>query len=500
MASKKALTDEELFAQFEDIPSSTPDASAPKTKGASKASKPAAPATAPEDDPLAELSALASAKPISRPHTPRLSSSTASGTTGPKVATPPSSGAGSGRNSEDRPAGSQNEAAMPRTSMQSTADTVRPSDASPSKAAAGGGWWGSVFTAASAAVKQAEAAVKEVQKNEEALKWTERMRGNVETLRAYGGNVKSLAMPTFTNILQTIAPPISAHERLQIHTTHDILGYPSLDPIVYSVFARVMSQVEGGDLLVIQRGTESRARDRSVSDVGYRGNILGGGSPSWSDGPWWRDAQTKRDLGAVFGLIEGTKLARANAEAYATEFFASHGGVEEAAKKATEVLSESNPVRSSDIFLAIQAINQKNDETLFAGNQKEKEEKGAVVEPEPKDEGVTSFAIYLHDPIHSITFSTVSQSFPSQWVEWMDATAEGEEGLPDSIREMIESGGVDAREWVSEWLEETLNLSIGVVAQRYVAKRMGVGEGGIGRGKARVRAEEDSAGEAARAV
>ncbi|PSK60415.1 hypothetical protein B9Z65_565 [Elsinoe australis] len=503
MASKKALTDEELFAQFEDIPSSTPDAAAPKPKSGPKASKPAAPPAATEDDdPLAELSALAAAKPVSRPHTPRLSSSTTSGTTGPKVATPSSSGVPSGRNSEDKAGEARNEAAAPRSSMQSSAETVKPSDASPSKAASGGGWWGSVFTAASAAVKQAEHAVKEIRGNEEAMKWAEQMRGNVETLRTYGGNVKSLAMPTFTNILQTIAPPISAHERLQIHTTHDILGYPSLDPIVYSVFARVMSQVEGGDLLVIQRGTESRARDRSISDLGYRGNILGGGTTSWSDGPWWRETRSKRDLGAVQGMVEGTKLARANAEAYAQEFFGAQGGVEEAAKKATEVLSESNPVRSSDIFLAIQAISQKSDETLFAaGSQKEQEEKSAVVEPEAKDDGTTAFAIYLHDPIHSITFRTVSQSFPSQWAEWMDAAAEGEDGLPESIKEMIASGGVDAREWVSEWLEESISLAIGIVAQKYVAKRMGVGEGGIGRGKARVRAEEeDTAGEAARAV
>ncbi|PNS20862.1 hypothetical protein CAC42_2793 [Sphaceloma murrayae] len=504
MASKKALTDEELFAQFEDIPSSTPDAAAaaaPKAKGGNKASKAAPPVTSHEDDPLAELSALASAKPASRPHTPRLSSSTASGTTGPKVATPSSSGAPSGRNSEDKAAETQKDGVPPpRISMQSSAETVKPTDASPAKSASGGGWWGSVFTAASAAVKQAEHAVKEIRGNEEAIKWAEQMRGNVETLRAYGGNVKSLALPTFTNILQTIAPPISAHERLQIHTTHDILGYPSLDPIVYAVFARIMSQVEGGDLLVIQRGTESRARDRSVSDLGYRGNILGGSKPSWSDGPWWRDTRTKRDLGAVQGLVEGTKLARANAEAYASDFFNAHGGVEEAAKKATEVLSESNPVRSSDIFLAIQAVTQKNDDTLFAGSHQEKEASGAVVEPEPKDESTTAFAIYLHDPIHSITFATVSQAFPTQWVEWMDAAAEGEEGLPESIQEMIASGGVDAREWVSEWLEETLSLSVSIVAQRYVAKRMGVGEGGIGRGKARVQAEEESAGEAARAI
>lgn len=317
-----------------------------------------------------------------------------------------------------------------------------------------------------------------------------------------------MAMPTFTNLLQTLAPPISAHERLQIHTTHDILSYPSLDPIIYSTFARVMSQVEGGDLLVIQRGSESRARGRSPSDVGYTGGVLGAGSPSsWTDGPWWRDNSSKRDLGSVKGLVEGSKLARANAEAYAHDFFASRGGVEEAAKQATQVLSESNPVRSSDIFLAIQAISQtQSTKELFAASQqaeaKESETAGNVVEPEDRDDDeVTLFAIYLHDPMHSLSFSAVSQSFPTKWVEWLDAGPDGgEDGLPDSIREMIESGGVDAREWISEWMEESLRLVIGIVAQRYVAKRMGVGEGGTMKGKARVRAEEGTAGEAARAM
>jgi hypothetical protein len=38
-----------------------------------------------------------------------------------------------------------------------------------------------------------------------------------------------------------------------------------------------------------------------------------------------------------------TSRARASAESYATEYFSSRGGVEEAAKHASEVLSESNP-------------------------------------------------------------------------------------------------------------------------------------------------------------
>jgi hypothetical protein len=58
------------------------------------------------------------------------------------------------------------------------------------KQQSGGGWWGSVFATAtataSAAVKQAEAAVKEIQANEEAQKWAQQVRGNVGALRGLG--------------------------------------------------------------------------------------------------------------------------------------------------------------------------------------------------------------------------------------------------------------------------------------------------------------------------
>jgi hypothetical protein len=505
----KKLTDEELLAQFEDIPSA--DSTTPSSsKGASGA--------ADDDDPLAELSALAAARPVSRPETPRLSTtSTASGTKSKPEHTPPSSGPPSGRTSEDRSKTRQStESARSYHQSQTPNDQPRQQEERQQEpkaqsSAAGGGWgfggWGAtVFSAASAAVKQAEAAVKEVRGNPEVLKYAEQLRHNVnvESLKAYGGNVRNMALPTFTSLLETIAPPIAQHERLIIHTTHDLQAYPSLDPIIYEVFSRVMQQVEGGDLLVIQRGSESRQRDRSTSDLAYRGNILGAGSSAWTDGPWWREQSTQRSLGAVKGLSEGTKLCRANAEAYATDFFSSRGGIEEVAKQATQTLSESNPVRSSDIFLAIQPLTQAAAKELFAAGPSPDQPKSDVVEPDAADEETTLFAVYLHDPIHSLSFSSLSQSFPAQWAHWLDASSpnpEDPETLPDSIRDIVESGGIDPREWVSEWIQDTLNLAIGVVAQRYVAKRMGVGEGGIGKGKQRQRAEEtDAAGEAARAI
>ena len=311
-----------------------------------------------------------------------------------------------------------------------------------------------------------------------------------------GGELRSRALPTFTNIIHTLAPPISSHERLQIHITHDIVGYPSLDPLIYSTFSRVMAQVEGGDLMVIQRGQESG--QRRDSNLGYTGSNQSG----WSDGPWWRQATKARNLGTVKGLVEGTKLSKVGAESYASDYYSARGGIEEAAKQATEVLSESNPVRSSDIFLSIQAISQTPSKDLFGGpaSEEQKTEQGVVV---PEDDDVVSFAVYLHDPIHGITFSNISQALPEKWIGWLDASASPdltESVLPEEIADIVNSGGVDPREWVAEWVEETLNLAVGVVAQRYVAKRMGVGQGGIGKGKARQEALESGGGEAARAI
>ena len=307
-----------------------------------------------------------------------------------------------------------------------------------------------------------------------------------------------MALPTFQNILQTIAPPISSHERLQIHITHDLSGYPTLDPLIYAVFSRVMSQVEGGDLMVIQKGQE--ASPRRGSDLSKSTRPMGG----WNDGPWWRAAD-QRSINAVKGVSEGSKLARASAESYANEYFAPRGGVEEAAKAATETLSKSNPTRNSDIFLAIQAVTQVRLEEVVP--TKEEDGQGGIkdVQDEKEREEIV-FAIYLHDPIHGIDFRTLSQAVPSQWVEWLDASgANAGQELPESIAEIIESGGVDPREWVAEWIEETLTLGVGVVAQRYVVRRMGIGEGGFGKGKMKadrgaLEMVESGGGEAARAM
>lgn len=262
-----------------------------------------------------------------------------------------------------------------------------------------------------------------------------------------------------------------------------------------------MTQVEGGDLIVIQRGQESAPKRGGLG-------ITSAFDAGWHDGPWWR-ANTPRNISAVRGMVEATKLARASAEAYAGEYFSTRGGMEEAAKRATEALSESNPVRNSDIFLAIQTVSRTDADNLFqAGPTAETVPQGIVDSTDATEEEVV-FAIYLHDPIHGIAFHTVSQAIPQKWIDWMDAPAppassedDDSPRLPEVIAEIVDSGGLDPREWVAEWLEDSLSLATGVVAQRYVARRMGVGEGGFGKGKMRAETTsiaESGAGEVARA-
>lgn len=341
----------------------------------------------------------------------------------------------------------------------------------------GGGWWGGLWSTASAAATAAQSTAqsvyKEIQASEEAQRWTQQVKGSVEGFRELstpspplphfpikknvctnqfttGGELQKRAIPTFTTLLHHIAPPISAHERLHIHTTHDLQNYPSLDPIIHHVFSRVMQQVEGGDLLVIQRGSEATNKRNSSVSAG------------WGGGPWWRD-ERKRELGTIKGLEAGVKLAKATAEGFASEYALRSPSFEK------KEIDPDNPVRKSDIFLALQPVTYPCPFTTITA----KEEDGDEIEE------VLSFAIYLSDPKHNLEFMTMSQTCPAKWGEWMDAEFEE---LPEDVQYGLARGAVDPREWIAEWMEETIALAVGIVAQRYVSKRMGVGEG-LGKGK-----------------
>lgn len=212
-SEKKRPTDEDLLAQLGALGDDTEIAKkAPPTVQGQQQS---------EADLLAELGIPERQKPTSRPHTPRLqsSSTTPASKNSPKRAgfATPTSNEGA-RTSEDK--------AVPRKSGESTRSFHRPSsftlkaeaeiepepeEKRPDKeeVQSGGGWWGGIFATASAAVKHAEALAKEIQHNEEAQRWAEQVKGNVGALRGFG-------------MLLSIA--------LQATSTHKVIQEENFDP------------------------------------------------------------------------------------------------------------------------------------------------------------------------------------------------------------------------------------------------------------------------------
>ena len=202
MSSKKAPTDDELFAEIADLGAQPP--SKPAKPAATRSSKQAPVSGQAEEDVLAELDNLATQRPASRPGTPSLRSTTAaSGNRSPKrtsTATPPLGGRSSeeksvsGTGSALRKSGEsarsfhQSQTVFtPATTTTEESPEPEPEPApAPAPVSSGGGWWGGLLSTATAAMSQAQATVKEIQRNEEAQKWAEQLKGNVGALRGFG--------------------------------------------------------------------------------------------------------------------------------------------------------------------------------------------------------------------------------------------------------------------------------------------------------------------------
>lgn len=181
MASKrapKASADNEIDELFADIDTK-------KAAGTAATGKtPVSAKAKPNDDILAELEDQLGEKAPSRPHTPRVRETTskqrASLEQPQTISVPRKSAEG------NRPLHASFTPSATSSDLQESSGTVEQAQQQQQAAAAAGGWWGGFMSTATAAIKQAEAAVKEIQQNEEAKKWADQVRGNVGALRGLG--------------------------------------------------------------------------------------------------------------------------------------------------------------------------------------------------------------------------------------------------------------------------------------------------------------------------
>src|SRR5277367_2090319 len=121
---------------------------------------------------------------------------------------------------------------------------------------------------------------------------------------------------TLTQMINAVAPPIAEHEVIHVWLSHDMKGYDGVESLVYRSLARIMEQVEGGDL-VVNRGNESKPKSESK----------------------------ERNMGAIDGLEPAYKLAVAELEEMV------RSDILNAPRKASLDGKTENPTTYSSVFL-----------------------------------------------------------------------------------------------------------------------------------------------------
>jgi hypothetical protein len=73
-----------------------------------------------------------------------------------------------------------------------------------------------------------------------------------------------------------------------------------------------------------------------------------------------------------------------------------------------------------------------------------------IPEPEPTESSQLQFILFLSDPAHKLSYTTVTQAIPEHWLKvW------------------------DQYDWVEDTVADTLRLGVEVIGQEYVVGRMG---------------------------
>ncbi|KAG8733208.1 hypothetical protein FRC11_007926 [Ceratobasidium sp. 423] len=295
-------------------------------------------------------------------------------------------------------------------------------------AASAGSWgWGSVWNSASAALQQAKTVVEERAKHlppippaaaargEMARKWGEGMMDYVKNAQfdKISQDLKNVSLTTLTEIMNVVAPPISEHEVIQVWLSHDMQGYEGIESLVYRSLAKIMEQVEGGDLIV-NRGNETRQKE----------------------GP------TERELNALHSYDEAIKLAEAE--------IAEMVRVRSAQPTTEEPKSPTlqNPTTYSTIYIRVQPFFSPELPTKIP-SLPGTEAPPAPPAPKPEQKQL-QFLLYLVDPVHELAHATVTQGVVAGWL-----------------------GIWDTHEWVENTVVEILRVGVEVLGQHYVADRMG---------------------------
>lgn len=187
----------------------------------------------------------------------------------------------------------------------------------------------------------------------------------------------------WTDIVNAVAPPIAAHEIIQVTLSHDMTGYDGISDVTYQVLAKVMEQVDSSGSE--QQLIVNKAQIETPASKPKSGSTTSG--------------EQERDLNAVEGFPAAFRLARVNLD----ECIKQH---EVAAPPQRSADAATLPITTCPVFVRIQACLSElpGDGLGDAGDGTESS----------KD---LFFLVLLRDPQHGLSHKTVSQAVPTSWCE-----------------------------------------------------------------------------------
>lgn len=161
-------------------------------------------------------------------------------------------------------------------------DPVVSAAATPPVGASGwGGWWSSATKLAD----QARAEIEKRAQSEQAKELSQRGWGLAQNVRGFvketgweklGEDLTKVGKRGWTEVINAVAPPIAAHEVIQVTLSHDMVGFDGVPDVTFRVLTRVMEaqMARGRDveqqLIVNSAPSEIPSQEQSEREDGVR--------------------------------------------------------------------------------------------------------------------------------------------------------------------------------------------------------------------------------------
>lgn len=248
-------------------------------------------------------------------------------------------------------------------------------------------------------------------------RFTRGVRGIVgdANLGKFGQDISEVGRRGWNDILNVVAPPMEAHEMVQVSLSYDFEGIPGIDSMAFRILMRVLQQVDVHDVTVV-RASEAAQPQAAAHEEGARYQL----APS---------ASRTQALEAAFTCIAA--LCESVAPADAAREQAAAATAAEAAAAACPLI-----VRIQPFYEEVTGTVGAGDASAWLRGTAPRGEKRHLV-----------FLVWLADPLHRLSHHTTSQAIPAWWLS-----------LPDA--------------WVEQALSDAIQGALGVVSQEYVQARV----------------------------